>query len=635
MAQLAEPINIFHLVPKNDTAREALRHPFNSRFVSRAPNESLGLGIGFHVASVPGRVMARLGRDADLILQQRNVSGVHVSFEMHPETLVVLLSCRTKRTSSVVVTPTKGSAEQINGDCVLSYGIEYTLAIANYDFVLKWRPGTAEELRELSIREYTEALKRQAQGNVDSRYLPTEADSEVHTWHNTRIHSARRPLFQEAKGVKRVRIGGGQFGKVYQAVDDLTGNRFAVKALLLDKHGDPEDARSRAHREVKALMRLKHKNIVEFLFLDKWETMCPEIFMPLRMGSLKALVKTRDMAEMPDNKLSLLVLEQMLSALDCLADNNVCHRDVKPDNIIYFWVQRDSKDPLNDKAYTFQLADFGLTNAGQLARTRCGTPYYMAPEVHYGERAQTPKVDVWSLFATIAEIHSSFTFPPAGALVYEGVLAAIRTAALVEPGLAPMVRENPDHRASAAQMLTTFFGGRGLTTPLNGMPPIPDAQPSQPAAPAPRARAPAPMQNPPVLPLVKYPRLPRRPPRDAPRAAAAGPLGNVGVTKPSQRAFPARPQKQEVLFRVGRDDAAPQRFLAAPRQPPQLQRPPLLSGGVTKPVPAPNHTIPEPARVPALEKSQPGSGWAHLTLSPTQLSLSGPSGARMPGSFPD
>ncbi|KAL8303423.1 hypothetical protein RB600_007054 [Gaeumannomyces tritici] len=558
MAQLAEPITIFHLVPRNDTAREALRHPDNRRFVSRAPNESLGLEIGFHVASVPGRVMARLGRNADLILQQRNVSGVHVSFEMHPETFVVLLSCRTKRASSVVVTPTNGPAERINGDCVLSYGTEYTLAIANYDFFLKWRRGTAEELRELSIREYTEALKRQAQGNVHSRYLPTEADSEAHTWHNTRIHSAQRSLFQEAKGVERVQIGGGQFGEVYQVVDDLTGNRFAVKVLLLDRYGDPEYARSRAHREVKALMRLKHKNIVEFLFHDKWETMRPEIFMPLRMGSLKALVKTRDMAEMPDNKLSLLVLEQMLSALDYLAGNNMCHRDVKPDNIIYYWVQLDSKDPLNDKAYTFQLADFGLTNAGQLARTRCGTPYYMAPEVHY-----------------------------AGAVAYEDVLAAIRTAALVEPDLAPMVRESPDHRASAAQMLATSFGGRGLTTPLNKIPPIPDAQPSQPSAPAPRARAPAPMQNPPALPLVKYPRPPRRSPRDASKAAAAGPMGNVGVTKSSQRALPARLQKQKVLFRVGRDDAAPQRFLAAPRQPPQLQRSPLLAGDIARPTPPP------------------------------------------------
>ncbi|KLU90697.1 serine/threonine protein kinase [Magnaporthiopsis poae ATCC 64411] len=474
---MAKPVALFHLVPANDTARQALSHPDNRRFVSPARNDSLGLEIGFHVASVPGRVMARLGRDADLILQQRNVSGVHVSFEMHPETLVVMLSSRTKRTSSVMVTPTNGSGELIYGDCVLSYGTKYTIAIADYKFSLQWRGGTALSLRELSIREYNEALKRQAQGNVHSRYLPTEADSETHTWHNTRIHSARRALFREAEGARRQLIGGGQFGEVYRAVDDLTGNSFAIKVLLLDKCRNPEDARSHAHREIKVLERLEHENIVEFLGHAKWGTMRPEIFMPLRMGSLKDLVTTRDVAELSDNKLSLMVLGQMLSALDYLAYNNVCHRDVKPDNIIYFWVRADSKDPPDDKAYTFQLADFGLTTFNRLALTRCGSPYYMAPEVYYGKGAQTPKVDVWSLFATIADIHACFSFPPAAANEYEDVLRAIRIASLVKHQLTPMVREDPNHRASAAQMLVSAFGGRGLTTPLSKVPPIPDAQP--------------------------------------------------------------------------------------------------------------------------------------------------------------
>ena len=46
--------------------------------------------------------------------------------------------------------------------------------------------------------------------------------------------------------------------------------------------------------------------------------------MPLRIGSLTGLVKTRDTAELPDDKLSVMVLEQMLSALDYLACNHVC-----------------------------------------------------------------------------------------------------------------------------------------------------------------------------------------------------------------------------------------------------------------------------------------------------------------------
>ena len=259
MVPAASPQAIFHLIPENEAAREALNHTDNSRFVSISPRqEKLGLEVGFHVASVPGRVMARLGRNADLILQRRSVSAVHVSFEIHPDTLVVLLSVRTKRTRPVLVRPKNGLAESVDGDCVLGYGTEYELEIGEYIFGLVWRSEDPLFLRELTHREYAQALERQALVNAPSRFLPTEDDSEALTWHNTRIHTIQRPLFREAKGATRTRIGGGQFGEVYRAVDDQTGHPFAVKVILLHRYPDPEDARARAHQEAKALQRLKH-----------------------------------------------------------------------------------------------------------------------------------------------------------------------------------------------------------------------------------------------------------------------------------------------------------------------------------------------------------------------------------------
>jgi hypothetical protein len=212
--------------------------------------------------------MARLGRNADLILQQRNVSAIHVSFELHPETRVVLLSVRAKRVSSVVVTPDgdlKEAEEEIEGDCVLGYGKTYEVKISGYRFRLIWRSRCSTTLRELASREYERVLEQQA--NVRSRYLPTEPDSEAHTWHNTRIHTARRILFREADGKPRERIGGGQFGTVYRAVDLESGNAFAVKVMMLRAYPDPEHARAAAHREVKALQRLKHVCVDSSSFL--------------------------------------------------------------------------------------------------------------------------------------------------------------------------------------------------------------------------------------------------------------------------------------------------------------------------------------------------------------------------------
>lgn len=156
-----------------------------------------------------------------------------------------------------------------------------------------------------------------------------------------------------------------------------------------------------------------------------------------------------------DDTLSQL-LQQMLEALDYLAFRGLCHRDVKPDNILY--------TPIGDMKWIFQLADFGLANQQDLARTYCGTPMFVAPEIYY-HQPQTTKLDVWSLFVTIASIRQPADFDEKRLKGYEDVLNQVRTAATNLPALNPMAREDPALRASAAQMLVQYFQGGGLTTP--------------------------------------------------------------------------------------------------------------------------------------------------------------------------
>jgi serine/threonine protein kinase len=289
------------------------------------------------------------------------------------------------------------------------------------------------------------------------------------------------------------------------------------------------------------------KHIIEFLGHDKWESPEPEIFMPLRPGSLRSLVKST-VRRWTDDQLSMAVLEQMLSALDYLSCMNICHRDVKPENILYY----DTSDNI-----TFQLADFGLANHSHLAVTKCGTGNYEAPELYpeYGQFAQSPKMDVWSLFATIADIHRKFNFPPIWAKTYADVLRAVRAAALEEPDLADMVRENPNDRASAAQLLVLHFGGRGLSTPRAQVPPpispppatstAPTAAVASASVPAPHAPTIASARRPAAPPLVKYPREPRRNLRqDKGRVPSPlRPLGG-GITKPKPPTVPGRPARR-------------------------------------------------------------------------------------------
>lgn len=113
-----------------------------------------------------------------------------------------------------------------------------------------------------------------------------------------------------------------------------------------------------------------------------------QIFMDLKECSLEDLVYKQ---EVPENDLTRDVFHDVLKGLDYLHSEGFIHRDLKPANILCARGER----------WSFCLADFGLTNAQDQARTICGSAMFAAPEIHFG-RTQTAVVDLWSLFVTLA-----------------------------------------------------------------------------------------------------------------------------------------------------------------------------------------------------------------------------------------
>ncbi|KAI1109832.1 kinase-like domain-containing protein [Nemania sp. NC0429] len=401
MACSTDPLILFFLVPMtgNKKAQEVVSHPNNAHRLSITASGEEALAVGFHFCSKSSTTLATLGRspDADIYMEGSSVARIQCSFEIDLDTGIVMLHDRshglTTQVSGQIAYPFEyGRVRQIlvrkNLNTILGMcGSQCNLI----RFKLEWNQGPTQMAE--TIKKY----KAFACGRVENpRLALTQYEQEIPTdmpsRHRTRPHTAgRQKLIRYA--VEGSQLGSGQFGIVYKAIDVDLGKLMAVKVLekpaSTSKQREWESSLYYAlKREVEILSEINHPHIVDYIGSQGWDGPQIEIFMGLKTGTVESLVESG-----ADTKnVAVDLLPQMLKALDCLACQGIVHRDVKPENILYTVRQ--------DGHYQFQLGDFGLCNRAVDAKTQAGSPLYMAAEM-YQKRAQTHKVDVWSLFVTI------------------------------------------------------------------------------------------------------------------------------------------------------------------------------------------------------------------------------------------
>ncbi|BDU76730.1 serine/threonine protein kinase [Mesoterricola sediminis] len=182
------------------------------------------------------------------------------------------------------------------------------------------------------------------------------------------------------------RLGAGGFGTVYLAMDKLLHRKVALK--VPHHQGDEQGLLL----EPRIMAALKHPNIVELITVEKKDDTFFMVLEYVDGESLDKLIR-RERCLAPSRALEIAM--DVCAAIGFAHSQQVLHRDLRPANIL---ITRDG---------VAKVTDFGTSRILELqkegfARTRIGSPPYMAPE-HFRGRAVFQS-DLWSLGITIYEM---------------------------------------------------------------------------------------------------------------------------------------------------------------------------------------------------------------------------------------
>ncbi len=181
------------------------------------------------------------------------------------------------------------------------------------------------------------------------------------------------------------RLGSGGFGTVYLAEDRLLNRRVALK---VPHHQQDEQGML---QEPRIMAGLKHPNIVELITVEQKDDTFFMVMEFVDGESLDKLIRRERSLPAPR---ALEIAIDVASAIGFAHSHKVLHRDLRPANILL------------TSSGLAKVTDFGtsrlLATQDLFARTRIGSPPYMAPE-HFRGRAVFQS-DIWSLGITMYEM---------------------------------------------------------------------------------------------------------------------------------------------------------------------------------------------------------------------------------------
>ena len=187
-------------------------------------------------------------------------------------------------------------------------------------------------------------------------------------------------------------IGGGGMSNVYLAHDIILNRDVAIKILRYDTENEEENMK-RFQREALSATSLMHPNIVSIYDVGEDQNMHYIVMEYVKGKTLKQYIK--EFAPLSPAR-AVQIMKQLTSAIAHAHENQIIHRDIKPQNI------------LMDEEGNVKVTDFGIaTSLAATSYTKTnsviGTVHYLSPEQARGGIA-TKKSDIYSLGIVLYEL---------------------------------------------------------------------------------------------------------------------------------------------------------------------------------------------------------------------------------------
>lgn len=187
------------------------------------------------------------------------------------------------------------------------------------------------------------------------------------------------------------KLGQGGMGEVFLAQQVSLDRPVALKTLSKEL-AKKEDFVKRFLREARSMAKLQHPNVVQIYAADSFKGVH---FVAIEFIDGQSMQKWMDDKKKLSIGDSLHVILVCAEALRGAHEQNMIHRDIKPDNILV------------TKKGVVKLADFGLAKALDedvsmtQSGTGLGTPLYMPPEQARNAKHVDHRTDIYALGCTL------------------------------------------------------------------------------------------------------------------------------------------------------------------------------------------------------------------------------------------